>query len=299
MLGAGMMSAGIAHAAATANIEWVLDATLEAPGRARPTRRSAASASQKSALAGRRLGHPGAHQATTDYKDFAGCEMVIEAVFEDRALKADVTKKTEAVIGKDALFASNTSTLPITGLAEASSRPANFIGLHFFSPAEKMPLVEIIVGQKTSPATLARAMDFVRAIGKTPIVVNDSRGFYTSRVFGTYLSEGMALLQEGVAPALIDNAGRLAGMPVGPLALADEVSIELVHKIAKQTRADLGDQYAPRAADQVAALMVDKLGRLGKKCGHGFYEPGRRQKHLCPASRDTSPPAPNNPPSSR
>jgi 3-hydroxyacyl-CoA dehydrogenase/enoyl-CoA hydratase/3-hydroxybutyryl-CoA epimerase len=208
---------------------------------------------------------------------------VIEAVFEDRALKADVTKKTEAVIAADALFASNTSTLPITGLAEASSRPANFIGLHFFSPAEKMPLVEIIVGQKTSPATLARSMDFVRAIGKTPIVVNDARGFYTSRVFGTYLSEGMALLQEGVAPALIDNAGRLAGMPVGPLALADEVSIELVHKIASQTKKDLGDQYAPRAADQVAALMVDKLGRLGKKSGHGFYEyPADARKHLWP-----------------
>jgi 3-hydroxyacyl-CoA dehydrogenase/enoyl-CoA hydratase/3-hydroxybutyryl-CoA epimerase len=220
-------------------------------------------------------------QPTTDYPDLTGCELVVEAVFEDRALKADVTKKTEAVIGKDAIFASNTSTLPITGLAEASSRPANFIGLHFFSPAEKMPLVEIILGKQTSPATLARAMDFVRAIGKTPIVVNDARGFYTSRVFGTYLSEGMALLQEGVAPALIDNAGRLAGMPVGPLALADEVSIELVHKIAKQTKADLGDRYAPRAADQVAALMAEKLGRFGKKSGHGFYDyPAGAKKHL-------------------
>jgi 3-hydroxyacyl-CoA dehydrogenase/enoyl-CoA hydratase/3-hydroxybutyryl-CoA epimerase len=218
---------------------------------------------------------------TADYADLAGCELVVEAVFEDRALKADVTKKTEAVIAADAIFASNTSTLPITGLAEASSRPANFIGLHFFSPAEKMPLVEIIMGKQTSPATLARAMDFVRAIGKTPIVVNDARGFYTSRVFGTYLSEGMALLQEGVAPALIDNAGRLAGMPVGPLALADEVSIELVHKIAKQTRADLGERYVPRAADQVAALMVDKLNRLGKKNGHGFYEyPADTKKRL-------------------
>ncbi|MBK9594719.1 MAG: enoyl-CoA hydratase/isomerase family protein [Rhodocyclales bacterium] len=286
MLGAGMMGAGIAHAAATAGIEVVLlDSTQEG---AEKGKAYSAKLLQKR-VAKSQLSQDGAAailariKPTTDYKDFAGCEMVIEAVFEDRALKADVTKKTEAVIGKEAIFASNTSTLPITGLAEASSRPANFIGLHFFSPAEKMPLVEIIVGQKTSPATLARSMDFVRAIGKTPIVVNDARGFYTSRVFGTYLSEGMALLQEGVAPALIDNAGRLAGMPVGPLALADEVSIELVHKIASQTKKDLGDQYAPRAADQVAALMVDKLGRLGKKSGHGFYEyPADARKHLWP-----------------
>ena len=286
MLGAGMMGAGIAHAAAAAGIEVVLlDATLEGAGKGKAYSEKLL----QKRVAKSQLSQDGAAailariKPTTDYKDFAGCEMVIEAVFEDRALKADVTKKTEAVIGKEAIFASNTSTLPITGLAEASSRPANFIGLHFFSPAEKMPLVEIIMGKQTSPAMLARAMDFVRAIGKTPIVVNDARGFYTSRVFGTYLSEGMALLQEGVAPALIDNAGRLAGMPVGPLALADEVSIELVHKIASQTKKDLGDQYAPRAADQVAALMVDKLGRLGKKSGHGFYEyPADARKHLWP-----------------
>jgi 3-hydroxyacyl-CoA dehydrogenase/enoyl-CoA hydratase/3-hydroxybutyryl-CoA epimerase len=286
MLGAGMMGAGIAHAAAAAGIEVVLlDATLEGAGKGKAYSEKLL----QKRVAKSQLSQDGTAailariKPTTDYKDFAGCEMVIEAVFEDRTLKAEVTKKTEAVIASDALFASNTSTLPITGLAEASSRPANFIGLHFFSPAEKMPLVEIILGKQTSPATLARAMDFVRAIGKTPIVVNDARGFYTSRVFGTYLSEGMALLQEGVAPALIDNAGRLAGMPVGPLALADEVSIELVHKIAKQTRADLGSKYVERAADQVAALMVDKLGRLGKKSGHGFYEyPADARKHLWP-----------------
>jgi 3-hydroxyacyl-CoA dehydrogenase/enoyl-CoA hydratase/3-hydroxybutyryl-CoA epimerase len=284
MLGAGMMGAGIAHAAAAAGIEVVLlDAPLEGAGKGKAYSEKLL----QKRVAKSQLSQDGAAailariKPTTDYKDFAGCEMVIEAVFEDRALKADVTKQTEAVIASDALFASNTSTLPITGLAEASSRPANFIGLHFFSPAEKMPLVEIILGKQTSPATLARAMDFVRAIGKTPIVVNDARGFYTSRVFGTYLSEGMALLQEGVAPALIDNAGRLAGMPVGPLALADEVSIELVHKIAKQTKADLGGKYVERAADKVAALMVEKLGRLGKKSGHGFYEyPADAKKHL-------------------
>jgi 3-hydroxyacyl-CoA dehydrogenase/enoyl-CoA hydratase/3-hydroxybutyryl-CoA epimerase len=187
------------------------------------------------------------------------------------------------VIGSDAIFASNTSTLPITGLAEASARSANFIGLHFFSPAEKMPLVEIIVGKATSDATLARSMDYVRAIGKTPIVVNDSRGFYTSRVFGTYVSEGMALLEEGVPPALIDKAGLMAGMPVGPLALADEVSIELVHKIGQQTRADLGSAYVERAADRVAAKMVAELGRLGRKSGAGFYDyPAEGAKRLWP-----------------
>jgi 3-hydroxyacyl-CoA dehydrogenase/enoyl-CoA hydratase/3-hydroxybutyryl-CoA epimerase len=220
---------------------------------------------------------------TADYADLKGCELVIEAVFEKREIKADVTKKTEAVIAPDAIFASNTSTLPITGLAEASVRPANFIGLHFFSPAEKMPLVEIIVGKATSDATLARSMDYVRAIGKTPIVVNDSRGFYTSRVFGTYVSEGMALLEEGVPPALIDKAGLMAGMPVGPLALADEVSIELVHKIGQQTRADLGSAYVERAADRVAAKMVAELGRLGRKSGAGFYDyPAEGPKRLWP-----------------
>ncbi len=284
MLGAGMMGAGIAHAAATAGLEVVLlDSSRENAEKGKAysaklleKRVAKSQLSQDGAAAILARIHP-----TADYADLAGCELVVEAVFEDRALKADVTKQTEAAIAADAIFASNTSTLPITGLAEASARPANFIGLHFFSPAEKMPLVEIILGKQTSPATLARSMDFVRAIGKTPIVVNDARGFYTSRVFGTYLSEGMALLQEGVAPALIDNAGRLAGMPVGPLALADEVSIELVHKIAKQTKADLGDKYVPRAADQVAALMVDKLGRLGKKSGHGFYEyPADARKRL-------------------
>ncbi|MCP5296203.1 MAG: enoyl-CoA hydratase/isomerase family protein [Zoogloeaceae bacterium] len=284
MLGAGMMGAGIAHAAATAGLDVVLlDATLEAAERGKAysakllaKRVAKSQLAQDGADAVLARIHP-----TADYADLAGCELVVEAVFEDRTLKAEVTKKTEAVISIDAIFASNTSTLPITGLAEASSRPANFIGLHFFSPAERMPLVEIILGQQTSPATLARAMDFVKAIGKTPIVVNDARGFYTSRVFGTYLSEGMALLQEGVQPALIENAGRIAGMPVGPLALADEVSLELVHKIAKQTKADLGAEYVERAADQVAALMVEKLGRLGKKGGQGFYDyPAGGKKRL-------------------
>ena len=286
MLGAGMMGAGIAMSTATAGIDIVLlDTTADAADKGKEyarkqwnkqVQRGRLTAEAMQALLARI--HP-----TASYADLAGCELVIEAVFEKREIKADVTKKTEAVIAADAIFASNTSTLPITGLAEASVRPANFIGLHFFSPAEKMPLVEIIVGKATSDATLARSMDYVRAIGKTPIVVNDSRGFYTSRVFGTYVSEGMALLEEGVPPALIDKAGLIAGMPVGPLALADEVSIELVHKIAQQTRADLGSAYVERAADRVAAKMVADLGRLGRKSGAGFYDyPADGPKHLWP-----------------
>jgi 3-hydroxyacyl-CoA dehydrogenase/enoyl-CoA hydratase/3-hydroxybutyryl-CoA epimerase len=286
MLGAGMMGAGIAHAAANAGHEVVLlDSTKE---NAEKGKAYSAKLLDKR-VAKSQLAQDGAAailariQPATDYRDLAGCELVIEAVFEDRALKADVTKKTEAVIGADAIFASNTSTLPITGLAEASARPANFIGLHFFSPAEKMPLVEIIVGQKTSPATLARSMDFVRAIGKTPIVVNDARGFYTSRVFSTYLVEGMAMLAEGVSPALIENAGRIAGMPVGPLALADEVSLDLIYKITRQTRNDLGAAYASKPSDAVVDLMVEKLGRIGKKSARGFYEyPADARKHLWP-----------------
>jgi len=205
-------------------------------------------------------------------------------VFEDRAVKAEVTAKAEAVIGASAVFASNTSTLPITGLAQASARPDHFIGLHFFSPVDKMPLVEIIVGAQTSAPTLARGFDFVQQIGKTPIVVNDSRGFYTSRVFSTYVGEGLTLLSEGVAPALIENAGRMAGMPVGPLALADEVSLELMARIRRQTAADLGAAYQRSAIDEVCDRMVDgALGRLGKKAGKGFYEyPQDARKHLWP-----------------
>ncbi|MDP2824411.1 MAG: 3-hydroxyacyl-CoA dehydrogenase NAD-binding domain-containing protein [Sulfuritalea sp.] len=286
MLGAGMMGAGIAMSTATAGIEVVLlDTSQEAADKGKDyARRQWTKQIQRGRM------QPEAMEAllarihpTAGYADLAGCELVIEAVFEKREIKAEVTKQAEAVIAPDAIFASNTSTLPITGLAEASARPANFIGLHFFSPAEKMPLVEIIVGKATSDATLARAMDYVRAIGKTPIVVNDSRGFYTSRVFGTYVSEGMALLEEGAIPALIDKAGLMAGMPVGPLALADEVSIELVHKIAQQTRADLGNAYVERAADRVAAKMVADLGRLGRKSGAGFYDyPADGPKRLWP-----------------
>jgi 3-hydroxyacyl-CoA dehydrogenase/enoyl-CoA hydratase/3-hydroxybutyryl-CoA epimerase len=274
MLGAGMMGAGIAYVSARAGMQVVLlDTTLQAAEKGKAYSRN---------LLEKRIAKGGGSPAemaeilgritvTTDYADLKGCELVIEAVFERRDIKADVTRKAEAVLAPSAVFASNTSTLPITGLAEASQRPANFIGLHFFSPVDKMPLVEVIRGKRTSDECLAHALDYVQQIGKTPIVVNDSRGFYTSRVFMTYCNEGMALLQEGVVPALIENAGKQAGMPVGPLAVHDEVSLELSARIHQQTKADLGASYTGPSAIAVALKFVE-LGRLGKKVGKGFYD---------------------------
>ncbi|MBT3701903.1 MAG: 3-hydroxyacyl-CoA dehydrogenase [Alphaproteobacteria bacterium] len=293
ILGAGMMGAGIAHVTAMAGLEVVLlDSTQDAADKGKSYSEGLLNKaiSRKRMTEEKRDGILGLINPTTDYADLAGCDMVIEAVFEDRVIKADVTAKTEAVIAEDAIFASNTSTLPITGLAEASGRPANFIGLHFFSPVDKMPLVEIIMGEKTGDVALARAMDFVKRIRKTPVVVNDSRGFYTSRVFATYVAEGLALLGEGVKPALIENAGRMAGMPVGPLALADEVSLTLMQHVATQTKADLGDKYQGTPADPVVQKMVDDLGREGKKAGRGFYDyPEDGEKHLWPGLADAYP----------
>ncbi len=299
MLGAGMMGAGIAFVSARAGMDVVLlDSTREAADKGKDYSRSLLqkrvdqgrmAASEMAAILGR-------IHATTDYADLKGCELVIEAVFESREIKADVTRKTEAVIAETAVFASNTSTLPITGLAEASQRPASFIGLHFFSPVDKMPLVEVILGRKTAPETVARALDYVQQIRKTPIVVNDSRGFYTSRVFMTYANEGMALLQEGVAPALIENAGKQAGMPVGPLAVHDEVSLELSAKIHKQTQADLGDKYSGPSAIAVALKFANELDRKGKKFGKGFYEyPKDGKKFLWPGIAGVYPPAAQQP----
>jgi 3-hydroxyacyl-CoA dehydrogenase/enoyl-CoA hydratase/3-hydroxybutyryl-CoA epimerase len=291
VLGAGMMGAGIAYVAAKAGIEVVLvDTAQEAAERGK--------AYSAGLLAKQQRGQVSEEKAqallaritpTTDFALLAGAQMVVEAVFEDRGIKADVTRRAEAVLGADAIFASNTSTLPISGLAQASARPANFIGLHFFSPVDRMAIVEIIVGKQTSDATLARSMDLVRALGMTPIVVNDARGFYTSRVFSTYVLEGLALLAEGVAPALIENAGLQAGMPVGPLALTDEVSSELIWKIDRQTRLDLGAAYRARPGHEVAARMVE-LGRIGKKAGKGFYEyPAEAKKHLWPGLAELFP----------
>jgi len=213
---------------------------------------------------------------TTKYEDLAGCDLVIEAVFEDRAIKADVTKKAEAVLAADKVFASNTSTLPITGLAKASARPKNFIGLHFFSPVDKMPLVEIIVGKETSDETLARGFDYVLQIGKTPIVVNDSRGFYTSRVFATYVMEGIAMLKEGVHPRSIEVAGLQAGMPMPPLALQDEVSLSLSMHVAEQTKKDLAAEgkSVPEHPGFGVIKQLCEIGRIGKKAGKGFYDYG-------------------------
>jgi len=285
VLGAGMMGAGIAYVAAKAGLQVVLIDRSQADadkGKAwsqalleKQAARGQATPEQAQALLERIT-------ATTDYALLAGSDIVIEAVFEDRALKAAVTAQAEAVLAPDAIFASNTSTLPIGGLAEASARPANFIGLHFFSPVDKMPLVEVIVGKQTSEATLARSLDLVKALGMTPIVVNDARGFYTSRVFSTYVLEGLAMLAEGAAPALIENAGLQAGMPVGPLALTDEVSSELIDRIDRQARLDLGDAYRGRPGHEVAARMV-QLGRIGKKAGQGYYDyPEGGKKRLWP-----------------
>ena len=195
------------------------------------------------------------------------------------------------VNGGGAIYASNTSTLPITGLAGASARPARFIGLHFFSPVDRMQLVEVILGEKTSGECLARALDYVRHIGRVPIVVRDSRGFYTSRVVSRFLDEGMALLEEGVPPALIENGGKLAGFPVGPLALGDEVSLQLVHAIREQQRRDLGEAGEAKPGDGVLRRLVGELGRLGRKSGGGFYDyPKEGPKRLWPGLREICPP---------
>jgi len=285
ILGAGMMGAGIAYVSANAGLDVVLkDISVEAAEKGKNYTRDIL---QKKVSKGYMSEVEMSTilnkiQTTADPNALKGCDLVVEAVFEDRNLKAKVTQESEAVLEADAVFASNTSTLPISGLAEASKNAANFIGLHFFSPVDKMPLVEIIMGKETSPYALAKSIDFLKKIKKTPIVVNDGRGFYTSRVFATYVKEGISLLEEGVAPALIENAGKMAGMPVAPLALADEVSIELLYHIFVQTEKDLGITL-DEAAGRVGKLFVEKLGRLGKKNKKGFYEyPEGGKKYLWP-----------------
>jgi 3-hydroxyacyl-CoA dehydrogenase/enoyl-CoA hydratase/3-hydroxybutyryl-CoA epimerase len=284
ILGAGMMGAGVAYVSARAGMDVVLiDSTLELAEKGKDYSRqllakdvSRGKRSQADAEAVLARIRP-----TTDYADLAGADLVIEAVFEKREIKAEVTARAEAVIPKNAVFASNTSTLPITGLAQASKRPAQFIGIHFFSPVDKMPLVEIILGKKTSEDTLARALDYVGQLRKTPIVVNDSRGFYTSRCFGTFCHEGMAMLQEGVNPALIENGAKMAGMPVGPLAVGDEVTIDLQWKVIKQTEADLGRKFVRPVGYDVVQKMVEELNRPGRRFGSGFYDyPADGRKHL-------------------
>jgi 3-hydroxyacyl-CoA dehydrogenase/enoyl-CoA hydratase/3-hydroxybutyryl-CoA epimerase len=299
ILGAGMMGAGIAYVSARAGMEVVLlDTELESAERGKAysegllkkaMERGKTTQEKADALLG--LITP-----TVNYHDLAGCDLVIEAVFESVDIKADVTRKTEAVVPENCIFASNTSTLPITGLAKASERPEQFIGLHFFSPVDKMPLVEIILGEKTNQETIARSMDYIQQIRKTPIVVNDSRGFYTSRVFSTYTAEGITMLAEGVKPALIENAGKMAGMPVGPLAVTDEVTIELAWKIGKETAAQLGVDYPNDLSSEVIQKMVEGLDRKGKRYGKGFYDyPEGAKKHLWPGLTEEFPVADEQP----
>jgi 3-hydroxyacyl-CoA dehydrogenase / enoyl-CoA hydratase / 3-hydroxybutyryl-CoA epimerase len=301
ILGAGMMGAGIAYVSAKAGIEVVLlDNTQEAAERGKAysqglldkaVKKGRSTPDKRDALLARIT-------PTTDYAQLAGCDLVIEAVFEDRAIKADVTKRAESVIPATAVFASNTSTLPITGLAQASSRPSSFIGLHFFSPVDKMPLVEIIVGEKTNAATLARGFDYVLQIGKTPIVVNDSRGFYTSRVFGTYVMEGIAMLKEGVHPRSIEVAGLKAGMPMPPLALQDEVSLSLGLHVADQTKKDFAAEGRPWTEHPGMAVVrqLCEIGRVGKKVGQGFYDWADGEKALWPELTQLYPTAAEQPP---
>lgn len=297
ILGAGMMGAGIAYVSAKVGIDVVLlDTTIENAERGKAysqglldkaVSRSKSTPAKRDALLAKIT-------PTTHYEDLQGCDLVIEAVFEDREIKAVCTQKSEAVIAPDAVYASNTSTLPITGLAKASIRPENFIGLHFFSPVDKMPLVEIIVGAQTSNETLARGFDYVLKIGKTPIVVNDSRGFYTSRVFATYVMEGLALLADGVHPRSIEMAGIKAGMPMPPLALQDEVSLGLSLHVADQTYKDLkaeGKTAPQHPGEPVLRNIGTTHGRLGKKAGQGFYDYNGKEKSLWPELTRLYPPA--------
>ena len=273
VIGAGMMGAGIAYVSANAGIEVVLiDASQEAADRGKAhsealldkgMKRGKVTADRKAEVLARIT-------ATTDYAALKGADLIVEAVFEDPKIKAEVTRKVEAVVGPECIYATNTSTLPITGLAAASQRPERFIGIHFFSPVDKMMLVEIIRGRKTGDVAVARALDFVRQIRKTPIVVNDARFFYANRCIIPYINEGIRMVAEGVEPALVENAAKLVGMPLGPLQLVDETSIDLGVKIAKATKEAMGKDYPDEAVDHVLFWMADQ-GRLGKKANAGFY----------------------------
>ena len=274
VIGAGMMGAGIALVSALAGIKVVLiDSAQDTAdkGKAYTEAHLDKGIARKKVTPEKKEAVLGLINATTDYDVLKGCDLIVEAVFEDMGVKAEVTKKVEAVVGEDCIFATNTSTLPISELAKASARPEQFIGIHFFSPVDKMLLVEIIKGRETDDVAVAKALDFVRQIRKTPIVVNDARFFYANRCIIPYINEGIRMVKEGVEPALIENAAKLVGMPLGPLQLVDETSVDLGVKIAKATRAAMGDAYPDGAVDEVLFWMADE-GRLGRKANAGFYE---------------------------
>jgi 3-hydroxyacyl-CoA dehydrogenase / enoyl-CoA hydratase / 3-hydroxybutyryl-CoA epimerase len=286
IVGAGFMGAGIAQVSAAAGLEVVLiDRDQETADKGKAALHKALS---DRVMKGRMKGAERDAllekiTPTPDYAALKDCDLIIEAVFEDRKVKSDVIAKIQAVIGDKAVFASNTSTLPITSLAAEFKEPKRFIGIHFFSPVDRMMLVELILGKETGDKALAVALDYVRAIRKTPIVVNDSRGFYTSRVVGTYIREGHLMLMDGVPAAMIENVGRMAGMPVGPLSLNDEVAVDLAWKILKATEADLGPSAIDPRQRRLLDEMVEKGQRFGRKNGKGFYDyPQGQPKKLWP-----------------
>lgn len=299
VLGAGLMGSGITHVTAKGGMNViVLDRNMEEA-------QKAIDYSQKIVDKGVKRGKMTQEKAdafmaritpTDNYDDLKGVDLIIEAVFERPDVKADVIKKTEAVIGKDIVFASNTSTLPITGLAKNSERPDQFIGMHFFSPVEKMPLLEIIPGEETGDKALAVALDYNARIRKTPIVVKDVRGFYTNRVFPPYANEATMMVAEGVNPALIENAAVSMGMPIGPLAIVDETTLQLGYDIMTSTKEEMGDAYVPSGTEDLMELMVKKIDRRGRRFGGGFYEySDDGSKKLWPGLKEHFPLAENQP----
>jgi 3-hydroxyacyl-CoA dehydrogenase/enoyl-CoA hydratase/3-hydroxybutyryl-CoA epimerase len=294
VVGAGFMGASIAYVTAAAGIPVVLiDRDMNAASKGKTHSEGLVKAAQQKGRMSEAEGNALLDLITpaADYASLADADLVIEAVFEDRDVKKGVTEAVEAVLPEGSIFASNTSTLPITGLAKNSKRPDQFIGIHFFSPVDKMMLVEVILGKETGDKALATALDYVAAIRKTPIVVNDTRGFYVNRCVFRYMAEAYDMLIEGVPPAMIENAARMAGMPVGPLSLNDEVAVDLSYKIFKASIADLGEKSVdPRHMDLVTKL-VEGEGRLGRKAGKGFYDyPAKpAKKKLWPGLKDLYP----------
>jgi 3-hydroxyacyl-CoA dehydrogenase/enoyl-CoA hydratase/3-hydroxybutyryl-CoA epimerase len=295
VIGAGFMGASVGYVSARAGIDVVLidrDQASADKGKAHAqsviddlVKKGRASEKDREATMSRIT-------ATADYSALKDCDLVIEAVFEDRKVKAETYAKAQEFLKPGVIFASNTSTLPITSLAESFKDQNRFVGIHFFSPVEKMMLVEIILGKNTGDAALATALDYTRAIGKTPIVVNDSRGFFANRCVGRYIAEGNEMFLEGVPPAMIENCAKMAGMPVGPLSLSDEVALDLGLKVMKATEADLGPNAVNPEQKKLMVELVEKQGRLGRKNGKGFYdypEKGKGQKSLWPGLADLQP----------